>query len=561
MGRTSLTVTLGAEPMRHEVTSRPRPSRWTAVGAMLVVVLVLAGCGGGPSATGPDLTNPIGPSVGLTGPVGPVARSCRGVAVTAADDVQQVINAHPPGTTFCLSAGTYRLVNPLVPKRGDALVGRLGAVLNGSKVLTGWQKHGSVWSTRGFLPAAPDTHGLCAVSTPLCTYTQDVFFDKRRLRQVASSAAVTAGTVYADYSSDTITIGDNPRSHLIEQAVAPSLVRATVNDVTVENLVVEEAANEAQFAAIQSLVVVGPGLGGSGWRILHNEVRLNHGVGIGFASGSVVADNLITDQGQLGFGAHGAGSVVTNNEISFNNASGYSAVWEAGGGKSWLTSNDVLTHNYVYDNMGPGLWDDGGNIDTTYEYNLIVGNWGAGIQHEISYDVTIKYNEISGNGFGLHQGWAWDAGIQIQSSGGIKLIDIADNVVVGNYNGITVLDSGDRYRDQPMPYGPHLVQNVWVHDNIISMSGSEASGAVVDDNNPGIFNTNHNRFNNNTYYVDSLTAPHFAWDNADGDWSRWRSYKNDLGGQAELLTTAVARLLHNFPHGVSGPLPGVAMQP
>ena len=93
------------------------------------------------------------------------------------------------------------------------------------------------------------------------------------------------------------------------------------------------------------------------------------------------------------------------------------------------------------------------------------------------------------------------------------------------------------------------------------MSGSEASGAVEDNNNPAIFNTNHNRFDDNTYYVDSLTVPHFAWDDAAVDWNRWRTYKNDLGGQAELLTTAVARLFHNLPHGVSGPLPGVVMQP
>jgi parallel beta helix pectate lyase-like protein len=358
-----------------------RRSLWAAVVSMLVVVVVLtlSLSRHGPRAQPTD--------AGLVGHVGPVARSCQGVAVTATDNVQRVIDSHPPGTTFCLSAGTYRLVTPLVPKRGDVLVGHQGAVLSGSKVLTGWRTDGRVWSATGFLPPSPGSHGECASSVPTCSYTEDVFLDKRRLQRVSSPSAVTAGTVYADYRTNTITIGDDPRSHLIEQAVAPSLIRATVDDVTVANLVVEQAANRAQVGAIENRH---PYAAGSGWRILDNEVRLNHGVGIGFADASTVTGNFIHDQGQLGFGAGGSGSVVSNNEISFNGEAGYSAGWEAGGSKSWKTERHTLTHNYVHDNMGPGLWADGGNIDTTYEYNKIVDNWCAGITHEISYDATIS---------------------------------------------------------------------------------------------------------------------------------------------------------------------------
>jgi hypothetical protein len=249
-----------------------------------------------------------------------------------------------------------------VPRRGDVLAGRQGAVLSGSKVLTTWRKDGKAWSATGFLPAAPGTHGECAASAPTCTYTQDVFVDKRRLVRVASRSAVTAGTVYADYRTGTITIGTNPRSHLVEQAVAPGLIRATVDDVTVANLVLEEAANQAQTGAVESREVSRSTGGGTGWRILHNDVRLNHGVGVGFSGGSTVAGNVIHHQGQLGFGAHGNGSVITNNEIAFNGAAGYSPEWEAGGSKSWMTRHETLTHNYVHDNKGAGLWADGGNI-------------------------------------------------------------------------------------------------------------------------------------------------------------------------------------------------------
>jgi hypothetical protein len=528
---------------------------------MLAVVLVLSlcQCSSGSRPAGPGTRSAGGGDrpvrVGLTGPVGPVARSCHGVAIAADADIQRAIDARPPGTTFCLRTATYRLTAPLVPKRGDALIGARGAVLTGSKAVTGWQEHGPVWSATGFLPATPDTYGECAASAPLCTRAEDVFVDHRRLRPVASPAAVIAGTVFADYGTDTLTIGSDPRSHLVEQAVAPGLIQATVSGVTVENLVLEEAANQAQVGAVDSRDVFGTQPAGSGWRIVHDEVRLNHGAGIGFGSSSVVAGNLITSQGQLGFGAYGTASVITGNEIAFNGAAGYSPLWEAGGGKSWTTSHETFTRNYVHDNLGPGFWDDGGNIDTTYQYNLITGNWGAGIQHEISYDATITDNLIAGNGFGMHQGWAWDAGIQIQSSGGTRGIDVADNVVVGNYNGITVIDSGARAHEQPAPYGPHVVRNVWVHDNVIAMSGAATTGAVEDDNNSAIFTADGNRFSANTYFLGSVTASHFSWADADVNWRQWLAFGNDRRGSAEPLNSAAGGSFRTTPAGSSALLP------
>ena len=452
---------------------------------------------------------------------------------------------------------TYRLTAPLVPKRGDALVGQPGAVLNGSKILTGWHEHGRVWSATGFLPAAPGTHGECAASAPLCAHAQDVFVDHRRLRPVASSAAVTAGAVFADYRTGTITIGADPRSHLVEQAVAPGLVQATVDDVTVENLVLAEAANEAQVGAVDSRDVFGTHTGATGWRIIHDEVRLNHGTGIGFGGASIVAGNLITGQGQIGFDAYGTGSVVTGNEISFNGAAGYSPGWEAGGGKSWMTSHETFTRNYVHGNMGPGFWDDGGNTDTAYEYNVIAGNWGAGIQHEISYDATIRYNEISGNGFGMHQGWAWDAGIQIQSSGGIRRIEVADNVVIGNYNGITVIDSGDRAQDKPAPYGPTSSGTYGSTTTSSSCPAGEITGAFDDDNDPAIFNAGGHLFSANTYYLGSLTASSFSWAYAEVNWKRWLAFGNDRRGRAASLDSAAGWPFRDVRVSASGWLPGI----
>lgn len=498
-------------------------TRW-----VVVICLLAASPAVSCDAESTDATPPG--RAGLTGPVGPVPRSCEGVSVSPSEDLQSVIDAHTGGTTYCLSPGTYRLEQPLEPKEGDALIGRQGAVISGSKVLTGWRQHDGVWSTTGFLPTEPSDHGECIESVPACAYAEDVFVDKQRLTRVASSSAVTAGTVHADYDTNTITIGDDPGLRLVEQAVAPSLVSATVDDVTIANLVLEQAANEAQVAAVETRRNTPHGMG-SGWRISHNEVRLNHGVGLGLADDAVVTSNFVHHQGQLGFGAWGNGSVVSENEISFNGVAGYSADWEAGGSKSWHTDRHTVRHNYVHDNLGPGLWTDGGNIHTEYSFNKITGNWGAGIQHEISYDATIKGNEISGNGR-RHSGWAWQAGIQIQSSGGTGLIEVAGNTLGGNANGIALIESGGRADEEPAPHGPHVVRNVWVHDNRVTLSAGQTTGAVQDIGDTAVYTEGNNRFENNTYFVASLDEPYFSWNDTDLTWSQWREAGNDSGGRA-----------------------------
>ncbi|HEX6516972.1 MAG TPA: right-handed parallel beta-helix repeat-containing protein [Nocardioidaceae bacterium] len=456
--------------------------------------------------------------------------------MTPADDLQEAIDAHPQGTTFCLSRGVHRLEDPVKPKRGDALIGTPGAVVSGGKVITRWRKDGGGrWSSTGFLPDRPGTHGHCTGREPLCAYAEDVFVDKRRLRRVASRAAVTAGSVYAEYRTNTLTIGQDPHGHLVEQAVAPGLVSATVDGVTVANLVLEEAANEAQVGAVESRQVGGQRVGAH-WRVHDNEIRLNHGAGLGIGEGTVVTGNSIHDQGQLGIGAWGRDVTISDNEIARNGTAGYSPDWEAGGTKSWMTEGETLSHNYVHDNRGPGLWADGGTMDTTYRYNEITDNWAAGIQHEISYDATIAHNLVSGNGR-RHKGWAWDAGIQIQSSGGNRLLEVAHNVVTGNANGITLLDSGERAHEAPTPYGPHVVENVWVHANTVTMAEGEATGAVEDTGDTAIFTSHHNRFQGNTYHLHSLTGPHFLWADRAMGWRRWRDLGpgHDLSGRAEPL--------------------------
>jgi hypothetical protein len=48
--------------------------------------------------------------------------TCSGVDLASGADIQNAIDAHPPGTTFCLS-GTYATSAAITPKNGDRLIG------------------------------------------------------------------------------------------------------------------------------------------------------------------------------------------------------------------------------------------------------------------------------------------------------------------------------------------------------------------------------------------------------------------------------------------------------
>jgi hypothetical protein len=424
----------------------------------------------------------------------------------------------------------HRLSRPLVPQDGDALVGRRGAVLNGSRILSTWQPVDEVWSTSAFLPPEPSDHGECLPERPQCTFPEGVFLDGQPLVRATSPGEVTSDSYYADYSRNVITLGVDPRGRLVEQAVAPSLVRSAASGVTIRNLVIEKAANKAQKAAVDGRTS-SPGTGAR-WRVENNLVQLNHGVGVGVGSRSVVRDNVITRQGQLGISVWEEQVRIRGNQVLQNGTAGFDPGWEAGGLKAWMTKDVRLVGNLVHDNRGPGLWSDGGCLRTTYRRNQISDNWGAGIQHEISYDALIVRNDVVGNGR-VHKGWAWEAGIQVQSSGGLNRgrITVRRNTVVDNPHGIMVVESGRRFAEWPSPHGPHVVRNVLVTSNKITLRAGQWTGAVQDLGSQDVFRRGI-RFRGNTYHLESAAQKSFAWKDDELGWQQWQTLaRQDRSGK------------------------------
>jgi parallel beta-helix repeat protein len=443
------------------------------------------------------------------------APSCTGVRVPAGTSIQAAIDSNPGGTTLCLGTGVHRLSKALAPKTGQRLIGEPSAVLNGAISVTSFSRTGTTtWMAHGVVPTAPSTNGVCMPGYSGCKYSEAVFYDSRPLWRVMSLSELGPGKFYEDYQAGTLYIADDPGGHQVEVARAKAAISSSASAVTVQGLVVEKFANDAQRGAI---------MGGSDWTIQHNEVRLNHGVGIETPNAQrvKVLDNHIHHNGQLGVsGWRTVDAVFEGNELAFNNTAGfYNADWEAGGGKWTESSALMVRNNSVHDNKAVGLWFDINDVDVTIEGNRIQDNDSDGIRYEISYDAVIRDNQIAGNGFKDPTGWVDGAGIMINSAQGVE---IDGNVVDSNFNGIT-LRQDDRGSGS---LGEYVVKNTRVHDNQVIMrrgtTGLSSSDTTA--------YTRDNRFENNHYTVVGADPTNFSWSGDERTWTQWQQYGHDLGG-------------------------------
>ena len=209
-------------------------------------------------------------------------------------DIQAAVDAHPPGTAFLLKPGLYRN-QAISPKKNNTFTGE-GAVLSGARQLTNFAREGPHWIATVEAGAAP--HGECEPAYPRCRFPEQLFIDEQLLRHVASRSEVRAGAWFFDYDTSRIYLADDPANRRVEISVTPTAFAPTGDGVTVKSLVVEKYANPAQQGAINAA-------GRVGWSIVDNEVRWNHGLGIGVGSGARVVGNRVHHNGQLGIGGGG----------------------------------------------------------------------------------------------------------------------------------------------------------------------------------------------------------------------------------------------------------------
>jgi hypothetical protein len=440
------------------------------------------------------------------------------VDIFPGDSIQARINASPTGTAFRLRAGTHTLTAPLTPKDGTSFTGEKGAIVSGARELTGFAKSGNSWVVGGQTQQGA-SHGSCrSAEFPRCGHPEDVYVDNVMIRHVNALNDLGPGRWYFDYGNDRIHLYDDPTGRRVETTVTPYAFGGTATNVTINGLIIEKFANQAQRGAIA-------GDSTTHWTVAGNEVRFNHGVGIRIGHSMQVIGNVVHRNGELGIGGVGDNVLVENNEIAYNNVAGFHPDWEAGGTKFVRTNQLVVRNNWVHHNYGPGLWTDIDNRNTLYELNRSEDNERMGIIHEISYSATIRNNTLKRNGFG-HSVWLWGAGILVAAS---PDVEIYGNTLEGNADGIAAVQQ----RRGSGAFGPYEVWNLWVHDNTI-ISSTGHTGIVQDVGDRSYFSTRNNRFDRNVYRLGSA-AHHFNWLDGNRTDQEWQGYGNDVTGAFEQL--------------------------
>jgi hypothetical protein len=504
------------------------------------------------------------------------------IVVRPEDDVQQLVDHNPPGTTFRFAPGLYRGVS-VVPKDNDIFAGDAGAVLNGSVILH-FERRGAAWvasgqtnrdedevmrngmqgrgpggevaggrQNRGFGgqnrfgfpgggpgrrrggmqgprggqrgPQQKRYRGRCQEEYPLCIFPEDVFVDDLPLVRVQSRDELGPGKWYSDSSAGEIYLSTDPTGHKVEMSVTPHAFSGGANNVTIRGLIIERYAQPAGEAAID-------GKQGENWTIENNETRWNHAVGIKAGNGWRILNNKTHDNGDAGMGGSGRDILVEGNEMYKNNYAGYWPGWESGGAKFVLTENLVVRNNYSHDNIGPGLWTDINNKNTLYEGNRTTNNT-EGIFHEISFHAIIRNNTIWNDGnntFGHHEE---DAGILIGES---RDVEVYGNTVTNCKNGILgrqlnrAQDARNYHVDEP-----YEIRNLYVHDNVITQSSGVAAGImkpaphVSDD----IFSSWGNRFEHNIFKLADPQGDFFAWNDNRYSEAEWRKMMKERQAPAQ----------------------------
>ncbi len=439
------------------------------------------------------------------------------VLLAVGEDLQAIVDAHPPGTTFVIESGLHRLQH-ITARDGDRFIGQPGAVLSGARVVEGFTPRGGRWVVGG-QPEHPDSDiaGTMEPGWERELNTTDLFLDGQRLRHVATVDEVGPGTYFFDYDTDEIWVGEDPTGRLVELSViAAAFSGEGTSDVRIVGVEVRQYASPGQHGAIEAA-------GTRDW-VLH-DVRAvdNHAAGIRLGDGTRLTDCVVAGNGQIGVvgnqeGEDGAPMVVAGCEIVGNAVLGYDWTWEAGGTKFVGTRGLVFADNVVRDNDGPGVWFDYDNAGAVVIGNEVTGNTINGVFYELSRDGVIAGNTITGNGT---DGGPLAAGVMVSNS---PRVAVRDNVLRDNGNEIVAVQSHHGSDTEV----PRTVTGLSVVGNDVHLSRGFVGLSVTTDE-PELYTSAGNRFEANTYELAGCD-PCFFW-GEPVDRETWQALGNDATGE------------------------------
>lgn len=308
----------------------------------------------------------------------------------------------------------------------------------------------------------------------------------------------------------TVLVGE-PGAVLDGEGVTPWAIRGTADDVEIRGLEITGYTTPAQEG-----VVAAGWDDGLRWVVEDNEIHHNGGAGLFIGHDMIARGNHLHHNGQFGLMGFGHRALIENNEISYNNTDGHDPFWAAGAMKIFYSDDVVFRGNHVHHNYGFGIWFDHDNERSLIENNLVENNDYAGIYHEVNPSGEIRGNTVTDNGWGPPAGTFSTAGIGIANS---MNVEVHGNTLSGNRHGIMGVEQ-DR---SAVANGPWHTENLWVHDNDVTMQ-SGGSGLRNSGGN-GQVHTSNNRFDNNVYRVTGNASP--FWRDSPVDAATWTGSGQD----------------------------------
>jgi hypothetical protein len=506
--------------------SVPQHARSRIAGMLVVLALAItSGCSGDDPPDGTATPDPGDGPAAISATPTPTPEPP--VELEPGDDVQTVVDQHPAGTEYVLTAGVYR-EQSIVPKDGDRFRGDGEAILSGARVLDGFTQEGEYW-VLDFPIRRVEPHGGCDNPEALpdirnyrgCQVSEQLFFDDERLWPMTALDRLAPGRWFFDYDAGRIYLVDDPSDHLVELSTTQKGFSGPASGVTIEGLVVEKYASPAQSGAID-------GREGDSWTVVDNEIRLNHAHGLRIGRQMTVRGNAVVHNGQLGIGGIGDGALIEDNEVAYNNESSFDREWEAGGIKVVLSDDVVMRGNRVHHNDGRGLWTDIEVANLLVEDNVVEWNSFAGIVHEISYSARIVNNVSNNNGLGFDV-WVWGAQILVQNSSQVVVSGNDVTVSSSGGDGIAVINQ-NRVSDTGTVYES---REVTISDNTIRHLGLTGTDGSPDACAAELAN----RFDGNRYEAPAewFEQQHFEWC-ALLNWAGFQEIGQEPSGVATEIT-------------------------
>ena len=381
----------------------------------------------------------------------------------------------PAGAKIVLRAGSYN-ESVTVDKTDITIQSYPGEAvwLDGSVPVTNWSKSGTTWVSTGWTTeldrSTSSSRGdtstrLIRPEFPLASWPDQVFINGGAQTQVASAAAVTAGTFFVDYAANTIRIGSDPAGKSVASSNKSRAIQVNSQRVTIQGIGVRRYGTSLPDGATVRMI-------NTEATVRNVEISDNATLGLSISNNNAVADHVsLLRNGMLGFGVNaGYNLKLTNSIIKGNNTQNFKDAPVSGGVKVTRSRGVLISNNEISANTSAGFWCDESCYDVNIVHNTVSNNSTAGVQLEISEKAVIANNLFTGNG----------NSVQIMNTGNVKIY----NNEFGGYtyygvrlnqdtrrNANTSTTGHDPRRPNPDPTTPWYLHDIVVSNNVFSASG------------------------------------------------------------------------------------------